>query len=134
MKSSKQLTAVFLSGVLLVCLVSCAGTMSKTPSQSEFDLGLSLFNLGKYEAAIPHFEQAAVLQPDFGRAYLYAGRCYVHLGRWREAVQPLRTAFRLTPVESRKEVVQTVLDVLIENAARLDIATTEQYKDILRQP
>jgi len=91
---------------------SCAGVGVRPDAQSEFDLGLALFNRGKYEEAIPHLERATEIDTDFARAYLYLGRSYLNLSRWLEAIPPLRTAFRLSPDESKKEVVNILVDAL----------------------
>jgi len=91
---------------------SCAGVGVRPDAQSEFDLGLALFNRGKYEEAIPHLERATEIDTDFARAYLYLGRSYLNLSRWLEAIPPLRTAFRLSPDESKKEVVNVLVDAL----------------------
>lgn len=133
MKCLPKLIAALLFCILLISLVSCAGLGSKTPAESEFELGLSLFNRGKYEESVPHFEQATVLQPDFGQAYLYIGWSYVNLGRLREAVQPLKTAFRLSPRDVQREIASIILDVLIHNAASLDAETESRFKGILTQ-
>ena len=91
-------------------LTSCAGVGLISGAQSEFDKGLSLFNAGKYEEAIPRFRRATDLDPNFGRAYLYLGRSYLNLDRWAEAVAPLRTAYRLSPGETKKEIANLLLD------------------------
>jgi tetratricopeptide (TPR) repeat protein len=59
--------------LLIASLVSCAGIQARE-AQSEFDAGLSLFNRGHYDDAIPHFEKATELDPDFAKAYLYLSR------------------------------------------------------------
>jgi tetratricopeptide (TPR) repeat protein len=93
-------------------LVSCAG-LSLRSAADEFEEGMVSFNQGNYEKAIPHFRKAVELDPDFGRAYLYLGRSYLNLKKWVEAVPPLRTAFRLSPDESRKEVLNILVDALL---------------------
>ncbi len=98
--------------IFIFVLSSCAGVGVRSDAQSEFDLGLALFNRGKYEEAIPHFERATEIDPDFARAYLHLGRSYLNLSRWLEAIPPLRTAFRLSPDESKKEVVNVLVDAL----------------------
>ncbi|ETW97135.1 tetratricopeptide repeat protein [Candidatus Entotheonella palauensis] len=99
--------------VVLGGLVSCAGLNLPGSSQGAFDAGLGLFNQGKYEGAIPHFVKATEIDPEFGQAYLYLGRSQLNLRRWSDAVAPLRTAYRLSPEETRKEAVQILIDALI---------------------
>lgn len=92
---------------------ACAGLGVRPDAQSEFEVGLSLFNRGLYEEALSHFEKATELDPDFARAYLYLGRSYLSLRRWSEAIPPLRTAYRLAPEETKKEAFDVLLDALL---------------------
>ncbi|MBZ0157422.1 MAG: tetratricopeptide repeat protein [Alphaproteobacteria bacterium] len=98
--------------VLISLLVSCAG-FRISGAKSEFQEGLSLFNRGQYEAAIPHFQKATELDPDLGQAYLYLGRSYLSLRRWSQAITPLRTALRLSPEETRREISNLLIDALL---------------------
>lgn len=106
------------SGIILLCVIllsiltSCAGLLFSTASQ-EFEKGLAYFNQGNYDQAIPHFKRATELDPNYGKAYLYLGRSYLNLKKWTQAIQPLRTAFRLEPQESQKEIINILLDALI---------------------
>ena len=131
MKHSKSIS-IFLFVIFINLLISCAGLGVKRTAQSEFDSGLSLFNQGHYEESIQHFVRATKLVPEFGRAYLYLGRAYLNLGKWQEALQPLRTAFRLAPEESNKEVAEILMEVFFKNASKLDQDTQSQIMDILK--
>jgi tetratricopeptide (TPR) repeat protein len=122
----------FLCVIFINFLISCAGMSVKKTAQSEFESGLSLFNRGQYEEAIPHFERATELVPEFGKAYLYLGRAYLNLGKWQEALPPLRTAFRLAPEESNKEIAEIIMDFFFKNASQLDQDTQSQILDILK--
>ena len=102
--------------VLLLALGGCAGFGIFSSAKYEFDKGLGLFNRGMYEEAIPHFERATEISPDFARAHLYLGRSYLNLGKWRQAIAPLRTALRLSPDEVKKEVADLLLDALLGGA------------------
>jgi tetratricopeptide (TPR) repeat protein len=97
---------------ILLILSSCAGLGVQSPAQSAFEQGLALFNQGKYEEAIPHFTRATELDANFARAYLYLGRSYLNVRKWVEAIPPLRTAFRLSPDEVKKETFNVLLDAL----------------------
>ncbi len=99
--------------VVLSCLASCAGLNLPGSGQSAFESGLWLFNQGKYEDAIPHFVKATELDPEFGQAYLYLGRSQLNLRRWAGALAPLRTAYRLSPEETKQEAVSILIDALI---------------------
>jgi tetratricopeptide (TPR) repeat protein len=98
---------------IIVVLYSCATGPLFSRADKEFEAGLSKFNSGRYEEAIPHFSRAAELDPEYVEAYLYLGRSYVSLQRWIDAVPPLRTAYRLSPSETRKEAGNLLLDALL---------------------
>jgi tetratricopeptide (TPR) repeat protein len=77
-----------------------------------FERGVTLFNQGRFEAAIPHFQEATREDPDFAPAYFYLGRSYISLSRWRSAIQPLRAAVRLAPNESKGEIMTVLTDAM----------------------
>ena len=82
------------------------------------DLGLTLFDQGKFQKAIPYFQRATGENPKLAQAYLYLGRSQLNVRRWRDAIQPLRTAYRLAPQETKEEVFNILMDTLV--AASLD--------------
>lgn len=79
-------------------------------------MGMALFNHGDFEGAIPYFQSATLDNPNFGQAYLYLGRSYLSLRRWREAIQPLRTAYRLAPEATKQEVFNLLTDAFLAAA------------------
>ncbi|MDH3443765.1 MAG: tetratricopeptide repeat protein [Deltaproteobacteria bacterium] len=97
--------------LLLLSLSGCSTLRDFNPSYDNFNEGVSLFNQGQFEAAIPYFERATREDPDFAEAYFYLGRSFVSLSRWRSAIHPLRTAFRLAPQESQEEIINLLIDV-----------------------
>ena len=80
------------------------------PGYDSFDQGLALFNQGRFDAAVPYFEDATHENPEFAQAYFYLGRAYISQSKWRAAIQPLRTAFRLSPREAQQEIMDLILD------------------------
>ena len=78
--------------------------------QGNFDQGLALFNQGRFAAAIPYLEAATRDNPNSAQAYLYLGRAYLSQSNWRAAIQPLRTAFRLSPQDAQQEIVNLIID------------------------
>ena len=78
--------------------------------QGNFDQGLALFNQGRFAAAVPYFEAATRDNPNSAQAYLYLGRAYISQSNWRAAIQPLRTAFRLSPQDAQQEIVTLIID------------------------
>ncbi len=87
-----------------------------TGAGGEFDTGMGYFNQGKYQEAAARFAKATELDPEYGEAFLYLGRSYINLGRWGEALSPLRTAYRLAPTETRNEIGSILFDALLSNA------------------
>lgn len=97
------LATIFLSS-------SCATLNRLDPAYDSFDSGLALFNQGKFSDSVPFFERATRQNPDFGEAYFYLGRAYVSQSKWRAAISPLRTAFRLSPRDAQEEIMNLILD------------------------
>ncbi len=116
---------------------SCSGAHFFSGAQYEFDKGLALFNTGKYEEAIPSFQKAVEIDPEYARAYLYLGRSYLNLNRWNEAIPPLRTALRLSPDETKREAVNLLIDAFF-GAAVADFKSGDfnsavgKFREVLR--
>ena len=104
--------------LLAVVLGACSTTKIYQEGQVSFDLGLTLFDQGKFPEALPYFQRATTENPKFAQAYLYLGRTQLSMRRWRDAIQPLRTAYRLSPEEGKDEVFNILMDALV--AAALD--------------
>lgn len=107
---------IALAGSCLFVFCSCAGLGIRSSALYEFDSGYASFNQGKYEQAASHFRKATEMEPSFGKAYLYLGRSYLAMGKFIEAIQPLRTAYELSPDEAKKETFNLILDGLIGGA------------------
>ncbi len=110
--------------MICVCILSACSNLKlfESGAEREFNDGLTLFNAGHYEQAIPRFVKAAELDPDFAQAYIYLGRSYVSLNKWSEALPPLRAALRLSPAETKKQVVDILIDALFA-------AATNEFKN-----
>src|SRR5262245_12713640 len=91
-------------------VASCATIGRFSPGRDDFDQGRALFNQGKFAASVPYFERATRQDPDFAEAYFYLGRAHVSQSHWREAIQPLRTAFRLSPRGAQQEIMSLLID------------------------
>jgi Flp pilus assembly protein TadD len=109
MDRKKILTAI----LIMLVLNACAGIGIFSSAHNEFELGLDLFNRGQYEEAITHFNKSTELDPMVGRPYIYLGKSYLNLMRWHEAIPPLRTALRLSPEETKQEIVNIMTDALL---------------------
>jgi len=91
-------------------LTGACATLGHFRGQDSFERGLALFNQGRIAAAVPYFERATREDPDFAQAYFYLGRAHISQSQWRAAIQPLRTAFRLSPREAQDEIMNLIID------------------------
>lgn len=107
-----RFTMVFLA--LVVTMTSACATLR--PGYTSFDHGRALFNQGRFDEAVPYLEDATREDPEFAEAYFYLGRAYISQSRWRAAIQPLRTAFRLAPRESQQEIMNLLVDAMFAAA------------------
>ncbi len=101
---------------LLLILTSCAGLFFSPTAKQQFEEGLALFNQGNYEEAVPRFQEATEIEPEYTKAFIYLGRSRLNLGQWFDAIPPLRTAYSLSPAETKKETVNFLFDALIGGA------------------
>ncbi len=116
MTGQKHKQAISLGIVMVftsLMLVSCAGLMIGGEAQYEFDKGLALFNQGQFAEAIPYFEKAVSLEPDFYQAYLYLGRSQLNLRNYGKALSSLRAAYRLCPEDFKKQTLDILIDALL---------------------
>jgi Flp pilus assembly protein TadD len=117
-------------------LSSCATIKSFTPGHDSLEEGMALFNQGQFDSAIEHFKKSTLENPKSAQAYLYLGRSYISVGRWKSAIQPLRTAFRLSPYEARDEIMNLIIDAVFAaavNDPRLGESgsSPDRYKELL---
>lgn len=117
--------------VLFLALLSCAGLETAGTAEEEFNRGLSLFNRGRFEESVGAFERATELKPEYGEAYLYIGRSYLSLGRYTEALPPLRAAYRLSPEKMKKEAAELILDIILRHASEFDPGLRQEYQEYL---
>ena len=94
----------------VVFLSSCSTLKVSNPGSDSFEEGLALFNQGHFDTAIHHFKRSTIENPKSAQGYLYLGRSYISMGRWKPAIQPLRTAFRLSPHEAKDEIINLMID------------------------
>jgi len=106
----KNRFAVIFLSFTLAAASSCASLGNFGLGQDSFELGMTLFNQGRFAAAIPYFEDATQESPNYAPAYLYLGRAYLSQSNWRAAIQPLRTAFRLSPQDAQQEILTLIID------------------------
>ena len=74
-----------------------ASKASPVNAESFYQRGKAKFNLKDYSGALEDFDQAILLQPDFGKAYLERGKTKRALKRYLEASADLEKAMSLNP-------------------------------------
>src|SRR4051794_27676899 len=124
MNARKQLFFLIATALLLGACTTIPGIVSD--AQREFDEGVAVFNAGRYREANPGFQRATNPDPKFWRAYLYLGRSYVSTKNWRQAITPLRAAYRLAPEDTKKEILDILIDALF--AGGLDAYGDRDYE------
>ena len=134
MKMGKMFAPLIFT-LAVALLSSCATLRSLTPGHNSFKEGMASFNQGQFESAIQHFRQSTLENPDSAQAFLYLGRSYISVGHWKSAVQPLRTAFRLSPQEAKDEIMNLIIDAAFAaiNDSRLgeNGSSRDRYKELL---
>ena len=84
--------------------LSCAGLNTASSAQYEFKKGLGYFNNGKYQQAETHFTRATLIDPEYTQAYLYLGKSYINTYEWMDALNPIWTAYRISPDDTKSEI------------------------------
>ena len=96
--------------VSLALLSSCSSVGRWGSRRDVFETGLTLCQQGRFAEAIPYLEDATHINPKDGQAYFYLGRAYISQSKWRQAIAPLRTAFRLSPRDAQEEIINLIID------------------------
>lgn len=99
--------------VAAIFLVSCAGVGTSPQARADFNAGLNLFNQGKFESALPFFQRAVEMEPDYYEAQLYLGRTYLNMKNYGKALPALRQAYRLSPDDFKSQAFDILLDALM---------------------
>ena len=107
MRNRLAMVAIALS---LVFLTSCSSLGRWGSRPDVFETGLTLFQQGRFAEAIPYLEDATHDNPRDGQAFFYLGRAYISQSKWRQAIAPLRTAFRLSPRDAQEEIINLIID------------------------
>lgn len=73
------------------------GKLQRENEMAHYGVASSLGFLGRNYEAIPHFQRAIQLAPDFIAAHEYLGTAYSFIGRFAEALACYETAMTLAP-------------------------------------
>ena len=93
-------------GLTLALLLSgCSGLMSQVSekfeqgrkAQGSYDDGLKRYEAKEYAGAIPLFERALAIEPNFDDAEAYLAWSYYHVGKYSEATRHFRQAVSRQP-------------------------------------
>jgi tetratricopeptide (TPR) repeat protein len=84
----------------------------KTEYEKYFEQGMEPYNQGletsnreRFINALPNFQEAVKIKPDFTMALIYLGRCHLKLGNFEEACDPLQKAYRVAPAEVKDDLI-----------------------------
>ena len=104
--------------------------LKKLPNnaRAHSNLGAILAENGQASEAMPHYERALLLQPDYVDAHYNMGIALTKLDRVPEAIAQYEEALRLSPDYSK---AHNNLGVLLEKVGRMPEAVA-QYKEALR--
>jgi len=85
-------------------------TLGKNPGAwvAWYNLGWTYRDAGLYEKAIPLFDKAISLKPDFADAYLNRGGALAALGRCAEAIEDYNSAIHWKPSDARAYIDRSV--------------------------
>lgn len=92
---------------------------SRGASGRALEEGIALFRAGRAEAAVPHFRQAVVADPEDPRPRLFLARIYRREGRLNEARMEIRRGLEASP---RDPGLNRELGFLLLDAGRPDMA------------
>jgi tetratricopeptide (TPR) repeat protein len=104
--------------------------VKKSPhkDRAHYGLGFALMSQGKYDEAIPHFNEALRINPNYAVAHNSLGTVFLNQGKYQEASDQYKEALRIYPdyAEARNN-----LGTVFLNQGKYQDAT-DQYKEALR--
>lgn len=107
-----------------------AATLATNPRSwtAHHNYGSILDDLGRYQEAIPHLEEAIRLRPNDYMAYNDLGVAYLHSNRQEEAIQAMRKSLELRPNE---HAVRNLGNVLMRTGNGAESA--QLYREALKR-
>jgi tetratricopeptide (TPR) repeat protein len=91
---------------------------------AHLELASVLIRLGKVEAALPHYRQAAAAHPENGDIHTWIGDELLHRRRFELAAEAYAEATRLSPGDARAAMMRGVALVNLGNT----VEATELYR------
>jgi tetratricopeptide (TPR) repeat protein len=100
---------------------------------AEYQIGQILTAAAKPAEALPHYEKALALSPDFVEAALAVGKMRVQSRRFPEAIELLE---HVVALDGRNEAAHYNLMIAYRNSGQMDKARSEQqeYEKLQRTP
>lgn len=99
-----------------ITLFRRAVAVTKGNHLAHYNLGVALYNSGKFDEGLFHCNEALRLDPNDENAHLSVGFALAHLGRWEEARSHFREALRINPASSvARQNVEAINQKLREN-------------------
>lgn len=85
------------AGRSMAAIPGGAGRGPAKTDEEAFNRGRALVEAKQYDEALPHFLEAARLNPANYLAWFAAGHCYTQTGKYKEAVYSYMNAIRIKP-------------------------------------
>jgi tetratricopeptide (TPR) repeat protein len=81
-------------------------SVTKDNHLAHYNLGVALYNSGRFDDGILHCNEALRINPDDEGTHLAVGSALVHLGRREDALSHFREALRINPasVTARQQI------------------------------
>jgi serine/threonine protein kinase/tetratricopeptide (TPR) repeat protein len=109
-------------------------TTSSLEALKAYSLGIKAINEKGAAAALPHFQRAIELDPNFAMGYLYVGLDYSNLGELGRASEYLTKAFQLREHVSEREKLQIAADYYQTVTGELEKAAQTFQEEIKSYP
>lgn len=107
-------------------------TTSSLDALKAFSLGMRNFNAKGSSAALPLFQHATELDPDFAEAHVWLGRMYADLGQEDLAIESTRRAYQLRDRASDRErfTIDVSYDLLVTGNLEKARATCDAWSQL----
>jgi tetratricopeptide (TPR) repeat protein len=99
-----------------ITLFQRAVDVTKDNHLAHYNLGVALYNSGRFNEGLFHCNEALRLNPDDENAHLSVGSALIHLGRWEDALSHFREVLRINPASATaRQNVEVIENRLKEN-------------------
>ncbi|HUP38863.1 MAG TPA: tetratricopeptide repeat protein [Vicinamibacterales bacterium] len=105
---------------------------ARSDVRARYNLGITLFNLNRYDEAIRELQVLVDEHPmreEAPWARRVMGHAYARLGRWSDAIAQLRTTLAMTPLDAEARA----LLVDAHNSYGVDLAQAQKYTEAIAE-